>query len=125
MDENEIATAVIGSAIEVHRALGPGLLESAYHECLVHEFRLRKIAYEREVPLAVEYKGMVVDHAYRIDLLVVGKVLIELKSVDRVEPIHRAQLLTYLRLARRKLGLVINFNATVLKDGVHRVVNKL
>lgn len=125
MDENDIATEIIGSAIEVHKALGPGLLESAYHDCLTHELRLRNMVYEREVPLAVEYKGLVVDRAYRADLLIGGKVLVELKAVERVDPLHKAQLLTYLKLSRRKLGLLINFNVPVLKDGVSRVVNNL
>ena len=125
MDENSIATAVIGAAIEVHKALGPGLLESAYHDCLIHELRLRSIAYETEVPLAVEYKGLVIDHAYRADLLIGGKILVELKAVERIEPVHKAQLITYLKLANRKLGLLINFNVRVLKDGIHRVVNNL
>jgi GxxExxY protein len=125
MDENQIATEVIGAAIEVHRILGPGLLESAYRDCLVHELSLRKIDFESEVPLAVEYKGLVVDQAYRADLLVGQKVLVELKTVEALQPVHKAQLLTYLRLAHRKLGLLINFNVSTLKDGVKRVVNNL
>lgn len=125
MDENQIATEVIGAAIEVHRILGPGLLESAYRDCLVHELHLRKIHFESEVPLAVEYKGLVVGQAYRADLLVGQKVLVELKTVEALQPVHKAQLLTYLRLAHRKLGLLINFNVSILKDGVKRVVNNL
>ena len=125
MDENQIATEVIGAAIEVHRILGPGLLESAYRDCLAHELSLRKIDFESEVPLAVEYKGLMVGQAYRADLLVGQKVLVELKTVEALQPVYKAQLLTYLRLAHRKLGLLINFNVLTLKDGVKRVVNNL
>jgi GxxExxY protein len=125
MDENSLATEVIGAAIEVHRALGPGLLESAYHECLVHELELRKLTFEKEVPIALDYKGVVVGVAYRADLLVGNKLLVELKTVDRLLPVHKAQLVTYLRLTNRKLGLLINFNVTVLKDGIQRVAFNL
>jgi GxxExxY protein len=125
MDENSLATEVIGAAIEVHRALGPGLLESAYHECLVRELELRKLAFEQEVPIALDYKGVVVGVAYRADLLVGNKLLVELKTADRLLPVHKAQLVTYLRLTNRKLGLLINFNVTVLKDGIQRVALNL
>mgnify|MGYP000209194320 CR=1 FL=1 len=125
MDENSLATEVIGAAIEVHRALGPGLLESAYHECLMHELGLRSLVFEKEVPIALDYKGMVVGVAYRADLLVANKLLVELKSVDKLLPVHKAQLVTYLRLTNRKLGLLINFNVTVLKEGIQRVVFNL
>ena len=125
MGENEIATKVIGAAIEVHRILGPGLLESAYHDCLTHEFKLRGIGFESEVPLPIEYKGITIGQAYRVDLLIENKLLVELKTVDTVLPVHKAQLLTYLRLMNRKLGLLINFDVTVMKDGVFRVVNNL
>ena len=125
MDENSLATEVIGAAIEVHRALGPGLLESAYHECLVHELELRQLTFEKEVPIALDYKGVVVGVAYRADLLVGNKLLVELKTVDRLLPVHKAQLVTYLRLTNRKLGLLINFNVTVLKDGIQRVALNL
>ena len=125
MDENSLATEVIGAAIEVHRALGPGLLESAYHECLMHELGLRKLTFEKEVPIALDYKGVVVGVAYRADLLVANKLLVELKTVDRLLPVHKAQLVTYLRLTNRKLGLLINFNVTVLKEGIQRVAFNL
>jgi GxxExxY protein len=125
MDENAVATRVIGAAIEVHRMLGPGLLESAYHECLVHELGLRGLPYESEVPITLDYKGVVVGAAYRADLLVAGKLLVELKTVDRLLPVHKAQLATYLRLMNRKLGLLINFNVSRLKDGVQRVAYNL
>lgn len=123
MQGNELTGVVIGAAIEVHRALGPGLLESAYHECLVHELRLQKIPYEREVPIYVDYKGLIVGDAYRADLLVGGRLIVELKSVEQVNAVHKAQLLTYLRLMNKSLGLLINFNTAVLKDGVCRVAN--
>ncbi|GAB6040843.1 GxxExxY protein [Endothiovibrio diazotrophicus] len=125
MDENQVASDVIGAAIEVHRMLGPGLLESAYQDCLSHELGLRKIPHECEVVMPVAYKGIVVQHAYRSDLIVANRVVVELKAVDAVQPVHKAQLLTYLRLSGLKLGLLINFNAVMLKKGIHRIVNKL
>jgi GxxExxY protein len=125
MDENELAHAVIGSAIEVHRALGPGLLESAYQDCLAHELGLRRISYESEVMIPVEYKGLVVSDAYRADLLVGDKLIVELKSAERIHEIHKAQLLIYLRLTHRKSGLLVNFNTALVKNGIFRVVNNL
>jgi GxxExxY protein len=125
MDENEISNRVIGAAIEVHRILGPGLLESAYHECLMRELDLRSLPFESEVPIALDYKGHLVGAAYRADLLVANKLLVELKTVDRLQPVHKAQLATYLRLMNRKLGLLINFNVSRLKEGIQRVVYKL
>ena len=125
MDENELSNRVIGAAIEVHRALGPGLLESAYQKFLARELALNGLLYETEVPLYLEYKGVVIDDAYRIDLLVGDKLIIELKAVEALTDIHKAQLLTYLRFMRRKLGLLINFNEMILKRGIKRVVNDL
>ena len=125
MDENRSATEVIGAAIEVHKALGPGLLESAYHDCLCHELRLRRLDFEREAPIAVGYKGLAINNAYRADLLVGGRLLVELKSVEKIEALHKAQLLTYLRLAGKKLGLLINFNTKLLKHEIYRVANNL
>ncbi len=125
MDENRLATEVIGAAIEVHKVLGAGLLESAYHDCLCHELRLRKLDFEREAPIAVGYKGLVIDNAYRADLIVGGRLLVELKSVEKVEALHKAQLLTYLRLTSKKLGLLINFNTELVKHGIYRVANNL
>jgi len=125
MDENEISRKIIGAAIEVHRALGPGLLESAYHQCLMHEMRLQGLSYESEAPIVINYKGFCIGEAYRIDLLVENKVIVELKAVDNLLDIHKAQLLTYLRSMDRRLGLLINFNETILKNGVKRLVNKL
>lgn len=125
MDENELAAEVIGAALEVHKSLGPGLLESAYHDCLKHELSLRRLAFESELPVAVEYKGLLVGDAYRLDLLVENRLVVELKSVESVKELHKAQLLTYLKRVKRKLGLLINFNTPLLKNGVYRVVNNL
>jgi GxxExxY protein len=125
MDENDLAHEVIGSAIEVHRALGPGLLESAYQNCLVHELGLRGLSVETEVMIPIEYKGLLVGEAYRADLLIENKLIVELKSVESVSDVHKAQLLTYLRLTQRKLGLMINFNTALVKDGILRIVNNL
>jgi GxxExxY protein len=113
---------VIGAAIEVHRHLGPGLLESAYEECLAWELRDRGRSVRRQQPLPVEYKGVRLELGYRIDLVVDGSVLIELKTVDRLGPVHEAQLLTYLRLSGVRRGLLLNFNAAVLRDGIRRMV---
>jgi GxxExxY protein len=118
----ETSMAIIGAAIEVHRILGPGLLEQAYEECLCRELQLRKIAFERQVWLAIEYKGITVPNAYRIDLLVDDKVVVELKTVETFDSIHEAQLLTYLRLSGKQVGLMINFRVGVLKNGILRRV---
>jgi GxxExxY protein len=120
MELNRITEQIIGAAIEVHRALGPGLLESAYEECLCRELSLREIPFERQRPLPVEYKGTTLDCGYRLDLLVMGTVVVEIKAVECIEPIHEAQLLTYMKLGGLKLGLLINFNVPVLKDGIRR-----
>lgn len=117
---NIITEQIIGAAIEVHRALGPGLLESAYEECLSHELALREIPFERQRPLPVEYKGVKLDCGYRLDLLVNGLVVIEIKAVESLQRIHEAQLLTYLKIGGWKLGLLINFNVPILKDGIRR-----
>jgi GxxExxY protein len=119
---NQITHDVIGAAIEVDRALGPGLLESAYHECLSRELLLRGIAFERERPLPLEYRGIRLECGYRVDLLVAGLIVVEIKSIEAIAPIHEAQLLTYLRLSGWTLGLLINFNVVVLKDGLRRRV---
>jgi GxxExxY protein len=115
MDINDLTGQIIGSAIEVHKALGPGLLESAYEECLCHEFDLRGISYKRQHAVPVQYKGAKLDCGYRIDILVDDLVILELKAVDRLDPIHEAQTLTYLKLTGIKIGLLINFNVPVLK----------
>jgi GxxExxY protein len=122
MKINEMTEAVIAAAIEVHRHLGPGLLESTYEQCLCHELSLRGIPFEFQRPLPVVYKGIQLDCGYRIDLLVYGEIVIELKAVDALHPIHEAQLLTYLRLGNWKVGLLMNFNAPTLKDGLKRRV---
>ncbi len=122
MDINALTETIIGSAIEVHRALGPGLLESAYEQCLCHELSLRNISFERQRPLPVKYKGILLDCGYRIDILVEQLVVLELKSIDKLAPIHEAQLLTHLRLGGWQIGLLINFNVAVLKDGIKRRV---
>jgi GxxExxY protein len=122
MDINQLTEAVIGAAIEVHRALGPGLLESAYLRCFCHELELKGIAFECERPLPVIYKGMSLDCGYKIDVLVAELVVIELKAVEKLHPVHDAQLLTYLRLGGWHVGLLMNFNVSVLKDGIRRRV---
>ena len=119
---SELSEQIIGAAIEVHRHLGPGLLESAYQMCLAKELELREVAFEREVVLPVQYKGIEVDAGYRIDFVVNEKVIVEVKSVESVAPVHEAQLLTYLRLSKKKVGLLINFKVPVLKDGIFRRV---
>lgn len=121
MDINKLTGDVIGAGIEVHKILGPGLLESAYEECLCHELDLRKIPYERQKELLIEYKGVVLDCGYRLDLVVAEKLVIELKACESLQPIHEAQLLTYLKLTGIKLGLLINFNVPVLKQGIKRL----
>ena len=125
MSLNEITARVIGAAIEVHIALGPGLLESAYEECLSQELQLRGISFERQKPLPVKYKGARLDCGYRLDMVVEDKVILELKACDSIEEIHKAQILTYLRLSGLKLGLILNFNVPVMKEGIVRVVNNL
>ncbi len=125
MTINELSGVVIGAAIEVHKELGPGLLESAYENCLCHELQLRNIAFEQQKPLPVTYKGANLDCGYRLDIVVQGMLVLEVKSCDRIEPIHRAQLLMYLRLSGLSLGLLLNFNVPVMRDGIMRVVNEL
>jgi GxxExxY protein len=112
--------AIIGAAIDVHRHLGPGLLESAYEQCLCHELHLCGLAFERQVDLPVSYRGLNLDCGYRIDLIVEKEVLLELKAIERILPIHEAQLLTYLKLSRKRVGLLINFNVPVLTQGIRR-----
>jgi GxxExxY protein len=121
--ENEISGKIIGAAIEVHRHLGPGLLESAYEECLCCELGLRGIEFKRQVPLPLNYKGLKLDCGYRLDLLVEDKIIVELKTVEAIAPIHEAQILTYLKLKGIHLGLIINFNVRLLVEGIRRPVN--
>ena len=122
MKTNFLTSQIIGSAIEVHKTLGPGLIESAYEECLCHELQSKKIHYKRQQSLPVEYKGIKLDCGYRIDLLVEDQIILELKAGESLLPIHDAQLLTYLKLANLELGLLINFNVPILKQGLKRLI---
>jgi GxxExxY protein len=119
---NELTDAIIGAAIEVHRALGPGLLESTYEMCLCWELSIRGLRFERQVPIPVEYKGVKLDCGYRADLVVENAILVELKAIDSLLSIHEAQLLSYLKLSGLKIGLLINFNVELLKHGIRRRV---
>lgn len=125
LDVNGTTESIIGAAIEVHRHLGPGLLESAYEECMCEELSLRKIPFNRQIALPVTYKSKKLDVGYRIDLLVNKEVVVELKTVESILPIHEAQTLTYMRLGGWQVGLILNFNVTVLKNGIKRLVFKL
>ena len=125
MSENEISRQVIGAAIEVHRALGPGLLESVYQQCMIRELQLQGVDVKTELVLKGTYKGLTFDVDYRMDMLVSNKVVVELKVVDSLLPVHKAQLLSYMKLSDIKLGLLINFNEAVVKNGIKRIVNKL
>ncbi len=125
MTENELSKIIIGKAIEVHKTLGPGLLESAYQECLFFELKKAGLGVIKEKPMPIVYKDIKLDHGYRIDLLVENKVVVEIKTVDSIIDVHEAQILTYLKLGNYKLGLLINFNVPLLKDGIKRFVNNL
>ena len=125
MEENEISRKIIGAAIEVHKVLGPGLLESAYEMGLERELKIRGLNVRRQVALPLVYKGEKCDIGYRIDLLVENKVIVEIKSVESLNNVHIAQVLTYLKLSNCKLGLLINFNVSLLKNGIKRLVHKL
>jgi GxxExxY protein len=122
MEFDELSQRVIGCAIEVHRTLGPGLLESTYRQCLAYELPQAAISFQMEVPLPVRYKGILLDCGYRIDLLVDGDLIVEIKSVETLLPIHQAQILTYMRLAKIPIGLLTNFNAIKLQNGIKRFV---
>jgi GxxExxY protein len=119
---DELTEKVIGAAIEVHRSIGPGLLESSYQECLCRELGLRQVPFVRQLILPVEYKGARLDCSYRIDLLVDSAVVVEIKAVAAIEPVHAAQLLTYMRLGGWRIGLLMNFNVPALRNGIRRVV---
>ncbi|EKQ69981.1 hypothetical protein OsccyDRAFT_0236 [Leptolyngbyaceae cyanobacterium JSC-12] len=123
MELNEVSGQVIGAAIAVHRELGPGLLESAYEACLVYELRQRGVGVEQQLVQPIFYKGLQLECGYRLDLLVENQVIVELKAVESMLPIHEAQLLTYLKLRQLRLGLLINFNVPILKNGIKRLVN--
>jgi GxxExxY protein len=122
MTDNEITHEIIGAAIEVHKLLGPGLLESTYEECLCHELTPRRISFERQKPVPVVYKGVKLDCGYRLDVLVAERIILELKSVNALAPIHDSVLLTYLKLSGHRIGLLINFNVQTLKDGIKRLM---
>jgi GxxExxY protein len=126
MDINDLSSEIISAAIAVHKELGPGLLESVYQACLFQELKARNIAVQSEVPVAVVYRGMKVnDEGFRIDLLVEDTIVVELKSVERIQAVHKKQLLSYLRLSNKQLGLLINFNESLLADGITRIANNL
>ena len=124
-DINKLSGKIIGAAIEVHKALGPGLLESTYESCICHELSLGGFSLEKQKPLAVRYKGIKLDCGYRLDIVVENTIILEIKSCEKVEPIHKAQLLTYLKLSGLNLGLLLNFNVAVMRNGIVRVVNEL
>lgn len=121
---NFLTEKIIGCAIEVHKAIGPGLLESAYEECLCYELSQNGLNFERQVPLPVIYKGVKLDCGYKLDIIVENTVIVELKAVDRIIAIHEAQLLSYLRMLDLRVGLILNFHSSVLKEGIKRIVNR-
>lgn len=123
MIEDEISNIIIGCAIDVHRAFGPGLLESAYRECLYYDLNGKGLLVVREKPMPIVYKDIKLDHGYRMDLLVENKVVVELKRVETINEVHIAQLLTYLKLGDYRLGLIINFQTKLLKQGIKRIIN--
>ena len=123
MNENELAEKIIGIAIKVHSKLGPGLLESAYEKALAYELKKADLSFDQQRPIAIEYDEQIIDESFRADIVVNNKVIVELKSIKAIEDIHLKQLLTYVRLAHMKLGLLINFNVALLKHGIHRVIN--
>jgi len=124
MDLNKLSSKIIGAAIEVHKILGPGLLESAYEECLCKELGLKGISFDRQMPLPLEYKGDKLDCGYRLDVVVENSIILELKACEEIEPIHKAQLFTYLKLSKLSLGLLLNFNVSLMRDGIVRIVNE-
>ncbi len=125
IDINKLSSKIIGAAIEVHKTLGPGLLESTYEECLCYELSLRGLGFERQKALPITYKNKKLDCGYRLDIVVEDEIILELKSCEKIEPIHKAQLLTYLKLSGLHLGLVLNFNVPLMRDGIVRIVNEL
>ena len=125
MIQNELSTKIIGCAIEVHKQLGPGLLESAYQECLAYELKQNGLQVTKEIPMPIVYKEVKLNHGYRMDLLVENTVVIEIKFVEAITDVHEAQLLTYLKLGNYKLGLILNFHVNVMRKGIKRMVNKL
>ncbi|QDT71062.1 GxxExxY protein [Lacipirellula limnantheis] len=125
MDENPISQQIVDAAYQIHKTLGPGLLESVYEVVLAYELRKRGLKVERQLPVQVVYDGICFEERYRLDLLVEGKVIVEIKSIETLTPVHKKQLLTYLRLLDKRLGLLINFNEELIRNGISRVVNGL
>ena len=125
MTENEIAKIVVDAAFQIHKEMGPGLLESVYEIVLAHVLKKRGLKVERQVPIPIEYDGLKFQEGYRADIVVEGKIIVELKSVENIQPVYKKQLLTYLRLADKRLGLLINFGSELIRDGISRVVNGL
>ena len=123
-DLNELTGAIIGAAIEVHRNLGPGLLESAYESCLLWELRQEGLKVEPQVPVPIRYKGLQLDAGYRIDILVQDRIIVELKAIDKIQPIHTAQVLTYLKMTNLKMALILNFNVELMRSGIKRIINE-
>ena len=122
MEINDITKKIIGAAIEVHKTLGPGLLEKTYELCLIHELKIRGLKCESQKPVPIEYKGIVLDDSLRLDLVVEDKVIVELKATNEILPIHKAQIMSYMRLSNIKVGLIINFHVRLLKDGIERII---
>ena len=125
MDINQLSNKIIGGAIEVHKVLGPGLLESAYEKCLCHELKLRGLSFDNQKPLPLVFKGEEIDCGYRLDIIVGNAIILELKACEKIEPIHKAQLLTYLKISGLTLGLILNFNVPIMRRGIVRIVNNL
>jgi GxxExxY protein len=124
MDMNQLSSKIIGAAIEVHKSLGPSLLESTYEECLCHELSIQGLSFEKQKPLPIDYKGKRLDCGYRLDIVVENEIILELKSCEKIESIHKAQLLTYLKLSGLNLGLILNFNVPFMREGIVRIVNE-
>lgn len=122
-DVEEMATLAVDAAFSVHKELGPGLLESAYEACFVHELELRGVKYQRQLPVPLNYKGKLIEVGFRADIVIEQRLLIELKAVEGIIPVHQAQVITYLKILRLPLGLLINFNEVLIKDGIHRILN--
>jgi GxxExxY protein len=122
-DVEELATLAVDSAFSVHKELGPGLLESAYEACFAHELELRSVRYQRQLPVPLNYKGKLIEVGFLADIIIEQRLLIELKAVEGIIPVHKAQVITYLKILRLPLGLLINFNEVLVKDGIHRILN--
>jgi len=123
MNENELSKVIVDACLEIHKTFGPGLLESVYEEFLCRELSLRGLTFKRQEPISVSYKGVKLNCSFRADIIVEDLVIIEVKAIEKVMPVHKAQLLTYLKITDKKLGLLINFNEALVKDGIHRLIN--